>query len=992
MYRLVNHMPVKGGLHPSTGKLFRNDWNDSLKHPVFTDVSKQAGIQLEGYANAICITDINNDGWKDIYVANDFLASDYLWINNKNGTFSERLSDYFKHITANAMGCDMADINNDGLMDLLVLDMNPEDNYRKNTMLQSNKELQYRNLEGYNQQYSRNTLQLNQGCRVGQNDSIGLPIFSEIGFYAGIEATDWSWGPLIADFDNDGNRDIIIANGFPKDVTDFDFGTFRNRFFNVIPKEQMLKRIPEVKLHNYAFRNNSNLSFSDVSEKWGLGTPTYTNGGVYVDLDNDGDLDLVMNNINDKASVYRNNAREYNKDSSHYLQVRLKGDNLNRNGIGAWVEIDYDHGKKQVWENNPYKGYLSTVGDGAHFGLGRILTIDSVIVKWQNGKKQVFQNANADQVLTVDISKANSCYTITHDTLARNTMFKEVTRELNIQFTHQEEVFKDFSIQPGLPHKLSEYGPALASGDIDGNGLDDFICGGSSYQSAQLFLQQKDGRFIQKPLVNNALLKTKQWKDLGILLFDADNDGDLDLYISSGGYEYKSNTAAYQDHFYVNNGKGEFKEYPDAIPQNFGSKFCVRAIDYDKDGDLDLFVAGRVDPGNYPKPVSSFIFRNDTKDGRIKFTDVTNEVAKDLINIGLVTDALFTDFNNDGWMDLVLVGEWMPITFLENQHGIFKNVTASSGISKQVGWWNTIAAGDFDNDGDIDYIVGNLGQNSYYWATEQYPVSVYAGDFNNSGRYDAFLSLFLPVSHQDKTVKEFPAQSRDDVLWQMNSLRQKFPDYKTFATTSMDKFFSAEQMKSALIYRANNFNSCYCRNDGNGKFTLQPLPEQAQISVLNGMVVDDFDGDGNLDVLISGNDYGTEISTGRYDALNGLLLKGNGFGSFIPQTILESGIYLPGNAKALIKLRSKNESYLVAASQNKGPLKVFELKRNVRNIPFQKDDVTTEIKYANGIMQKQECYNGFSFLSQSAGFLTVNNNVSQVIISNSKGLKRKIKL
>ncbi len=935
------------------------------------------------------MTDINRDGWKDIFVSNDFLLPDLLWINNRNGTFTDQLGVYFKHITANAMGCDVGDINNDGLMDIVELDMSPEDNFRKKMMLQSNKELLFRNGEGYTYQFSRNTLQLNQGPRVGENDTIGPPVFSDIGYMTGIEATDWSWGPLIADFDNDRNNDILIHNGFPKDVTDRDFAAFREKYYMIIPKKQMLNLIPEVKLHNYAYRNLGDLRFANVSTEWGLGDLTFTNGTAYADLDRDGDLDLVMNNINDEASLYRNNQRENNRQGNHYLQVMLKGEPANRSGMGAWVEV-YDQQGRQVWENTPYKGYLSTVDGMASFGLGSVTKADSVIVLWPDGRKSILRDIPADQRIIIDIADAGIQNTIPGDVLATNAMFRQVNTRMNINYTPAEAEFNDFSKQPIMPHKFSDIGPALASADIDGDGTDDFICGGGAHQSARIFLQ-KGGKFTEKQLLEDEVVKNKDWKDAGILLFDPDNDGDPDLYIASGGYEHKGNSPAYRDHFYINTGKGNFREASEAIPENTASKLKLCAADFDNDGDLDLFTGGRVDPGKYPAPVSGYIYRNDTKNGRISFTDVTSSVAPELMNIGMINDALFTDFNADGWMDIVIAGEWMPLTFFQNQEGrSFRNITGTTGIAGHTGWWNSLSAGDFDHDGDIDYIAGNLGLNSYYRASEKYPVSVYAADINNSGRYYAFMSLFLPVSHTDPTLKEFPAQSRDDVVGQMAALAKKFPDNKTFARATVRDIFTNDQLKGFLTRRANYFSSGFCRNDGNGKFTLQPLPVLAQISVINSMVVDDFDGDGNLDVLLSGNQFGTEVSVGRNDAFNGLLMMGDGKGGFTPKTILESGFFIPGDNRALIKLRGEDDTYLVVASQYRGPLEIFELKNRMKTIAWQPDDRFAETRYKNGVVQKQEYYWGSSYLSQSSGFLTVGNDAAEVTITNGKNQTRVI--
>jgi len=982
---------VRDGSRSSTGKLYRNDWDPVLKHPVFHDVSKQAGILIEGYGHAATTIDINLDGWKDIYVTNDFLPGNILYVNNHDGTFTDRSKEYFKHTSMSAMGQDIEDINNDGLADVFELDMFPENNYRQKMFLNANfSELNF-NFDhyGYQYQYNRNTLQINQGPRPGQNDSVAAPIFSETSFMSGIAQTDWSWCPMITDFDNDGFRDIVVTNGYPRDINDHDFRVFRHDAFINAPIQEVLDQIPAVKIPNYAFKNNGDLQFADVTQAWGLDLPTFSNGAAYADLDNDGDMDMVINNIDDEVLIYKNTAREKDKNNSHYLNLQFLGGPQNRGGIGALADIYYDHGKHQVYENTPFRGYLSTIQNMAHFGLGKVVSLDSVVINWQNGKKQVLQNVKADQLLKVDIINAKDRQTFNQPVINNQSLFKEVTRSVGVSYKHQEDNFEDFSIQKLIPHKLSQYTPAIAVGDVDGNGYDDMVIGGTSQYPAQLLLQQPDCKFIQRDLLpKGANNPYDHFKDEGLLLFDANGDGFPDLYVASGGYANAPNTSYYQDRLYINDGKGNFKEAVDALPKNYVSKLCVKAVDYNKDGKLDLFVSGRVEPSHYPKPVSSFILRNDSKDGHVKFTEVTAAVAPDLKNIGLVCDAIFTDFDNDGWPDLVLAGEWMPVTFLKNDHGVFKNVTAATGVSNKLGWWNSIAAGDFNHDGKIDYIVGNVGLNTFYKASEQFPVYITAKDFDNNGNFDAIPSLF--IKDKDGKMKEFPANTRDDLIKQMISMRRKFQNYNSYANATMDEVLTPDMRLGAVRLKANTMQSCYLQNNGNGKFTMTPLPLVAQTSQLDGMVVDDFDGDGNLDIAISGNDYGTDVATGRYDAFNGLILKGDGKGHFTPLTLQQSGMYISGDGKALVKLRGAKGNYLLAGSQNKDALKIFELKRPAQTVKLLPMDMFATIKYKNGKMSKQEFYYGSSFLSQSGRFINIDSSMASVTITDSYGHTRTI--
>jgi hypothetical protein len=977
---------MKEGQHPSTGRLYRNDFDSTRKHAFFTNVSQQAGVTIEGYGHGVSIADFNKDGWKDIFVTNDFNSNDLLYINNHDGTFTDKADIYFKHTSANGMGQDVIDINNDGLSDLVELDMSPEDNFRKKMMMNGNSYQNYRNSDhyGYQYQYVRNTLQLNQGPRVLGNDSVGDPVFSDVGFFSGIAETDWSWTPLVADFDNDGLRDLIVTNGYPKDVTDHDFIAFRKESFTVAPKKYVLEQIPQVKLHNYAFRNKGNAMFDNLTTAWGLMEPSFSSGAAYADLDNDGDMDMVISNINDEAFVYENASKDA---GMHFLKVQLVGDAQNRNGIGAWVEIYYE-GQQQAYEQTPYRGYLSTIQLQPHFGLGTVATVDSVVVKWPNGKKQVLRQVKTNQTLIINFSQATETYDWSRPAVAADPLFVDVTDSLNLQFQHSQRDFIDFNIQKLLPHKFSEYGPAVAVGDVNGDGLDDMVVGGNYSFSTTVLLQQANGRFEKNMLPRKDTFH--YWSNTGLTLFDADNDRDLDLYIARGGFEGERASADYQDQLWLNDGKGKFEENTASLPRIYTSKSCVRPFDFDKDGDLDLFLAGRVSPHQYPKPVASYILRNDSREGRPTFTDVTALVAPFLKEAGMICDAVSTDFDSDGWQDIVLAGEWTPVRFLKNDKGVFREVSQNTGVSGKQGWWNSILPGDFDNDGDVDYVVSNLGLNSFYRASEKEPVKIYAKDFDGNGSFDAIPTLYLPRSKENPERKEFVAHTRDDMSKQMISFRSKFQNYRSYAEATFSQMFTPEELKDAIVLQANEFRHMLIKNMGNGKFEAVPLPLTSQYACLNGMVAEDVDGDGNLDIVASGNDFGTEPSVGRYDACNGLVLKGNGNGGFTPLTILQSGLFIPGNGKALVKLKNPNGQTLLAATQHRGPLKLFWMKNVTAPIALQPADISAVLHLRNGKKQKQEVGYGSSFLSQSGRFINLGNNVAYAEVRDASGKSRTI--
>ncbi|NGP76005.1 VCBS repeat-containing protein [Balneolaceae bacterium YR4-1] len=976
---------------PNLDRLYRNDWNEDEKRPMYVEVGDEAGITKDGYGLGVNISDLNGDGWKDIYVANDFASDDILWINNGDGTFRDEAYTYFKHTSFSSMGTDIQDVNNDGLPDVVTLDMLPENNFRKKTMTNPNNYINYaRNAFGrIKPQYTRNTLQLNRGPRKVTRDSVAPPVFSEIAYLSGIAETDWSWGPLLADFDNDGLRDLLVTNGIPGDKTDKDFVNYRDRLGNIVTNTQLSDSIPEVKIPNYIYRNNGNLRFDDLTIEWGLDEDTYSNGLVWADLDNDGDLEIVINNINQDAYLYENTLNEHSPQNSNWLQVRLKGNNRNSKALDAKVRIYYGDRESQFYEYTPYRGYLSSVENMAHFGLGSVSKVDSLVVSRSTGEHYVWKDIEVNQKFEADLTTDGE--TISMDMVtgfSSPSWFREVSDERNITYEHEELEYDDFMYNRLMPHKLSQYGPSLAVGDIDNNGTQDLFAGGSYDNQGTFFLQDQNGEFTTRELPPDESDTRKTREDEGTLLFDAENDGDLDLYIVSGSVENRRGSDNFQDRFYENDGEGRFSYRPEALPDITESGMAVRASDFDRDGDLDLFVGGRVVPNFYPLPASSYLLRNDSESGEIVFTDVTPDFAEPLREIGMISDALWTDFDNDGWTDLILAGEWMPLTFLKNREGKLVDITDESGISQHSGWWNSLAGGDFDRDGDIDYIAGNLGLNSLYQGSAEEPVSIYGKDFSEQGLFTGLPTTYIPDAEGMK--KEFPVHPRDEVLEMLRRRDAPFQSHANYGRSTLNDIFTEEDLKDAVILRAQYFESAYIENLGEGKFAIRALPVEAQFAPLFGMIVDDFNADGNPDVLLNGNDYGAQVQIGGYDALNGLLLKGDGAGNFEPLSIAESGIFIPGDGKALVKVQGADGSYLAFASQNSGPMKVFRAEESPEIIPFEPMDAYAIIYFENGASMKQEAYYGSSFQSASGRFMALPSEVDSVEIVDYSGEKRSV--
>ncbi|MFD1144661.1 VCBS repeat-containing protein [Larkinella insperata] len=895
---------VADGSGLANDKLFRNDSDAS--GPRFTEVTRPAGILHDGFGLGLTIADFNQDGWEDIYVANDFLANDFLYVNNHDGTFQEVSKTYFKHHSQFSMGCDAADINNDGLTDLVVADMLPADNEQRKKMAGPANYQQFESIvrQGYHPQFMRNMLQVNGGKAPD-----GRMVFSEIGQFAGVSATDWSWSPLLADLDNDGWRDLFITNGYLRDITDLDFVSFNNSFArdgNRTPEEinqylrQGATKMPSIRKANRFFRNNRDLTFTDATADWFGAEASLSNGSAYADLDRDGDLDLIVNNINQDAYILQNNTANH-----HYLQVQLKGPAQNRFGLGAKVTV-YNNGLTQSHHQTVTRGFQSSSDYLIHFGLGDHQAVDSLTVIWPDGKAQTVPKPAIDRVLALDHRQASPV--ARKPEKPQPTLMTGITEASGIPFIHQEEPYLDYNQEPLLPHKLSQQGPKLAVGDVNGDGLDDVFVGGSFRHYGKLLLQQPSGGFVQKPYTDES--RPKDEEDVGALLFDADGDGDNDLYIVSGSNEYHDGSDYYQDRLYLNDGKGKFTPATDRLPAIRHSGSCVRAVDVDRDGDLDLFRGGRLRALQYPMPGESSLLINEG--GR--FRDATSERAPNLRNIGMVTDAVWADIDRDSWPDLLVVGELMPITVFKNNRGELAPLPVDA-LKDSDGFWNCIRSGDFDHDGDLDFVVGNLGLNSRYRMSPEQPMRVFAGDYDGNGRIDAIMTYYL-----DGT--EYPVASRDELGRQLPLIKKQFTDYAQYAKARLTDLVTPDRQKNSTVLRACQQQSMLLENTGGG-FRLKPLPAPAQWAPVQDFLVEDIDQDGHLDVLAVGNAYDAESVAGQYDASTGVVLKGDGKGNFRPLLFPQSGFLADGDCKSIVGLNRRGRRvFLVSANQ--GLLKIFQ--------------------------------------------------------------------
>ena len=894
---------VKGKRNPPDkcrNKLYRND------NGKYTETGKQAGISHSyGYALSVLNADLNKDGYEDIFISNDYADNDYMFINQKNGTFKDEIKKTTNHVSLFSMGADIADINNDGYEDIMVMEMLPE-NYKRSKVSMPRMDVEgfWAIVDsGFQKQYMHNVLHLNHGNLF----------FSDVSQLANVSKTEWSWSTLLSDFDNDGSRDIFVANGYRRDLFDGDILQKQDAYVKAnvhkySSSEEMFEKgfkdyiniYDPIKVRNYLFKNNGNLQFENVSQAWGFEDSTFSNGAAIADFDNDGDMDLVINNLDEEALLYENTTDKKN----NFIQLKLEGPEKNRDGIGAKVSLYYDGKMQQYFEQKTVRGYLSSNDPRIHFGVGKTPKIDSIVITWLDRKENVLRNVIPNQEIKVNYKESVPGI---DRTPYYNVLFAEAANILSQPFKHRENVHDEYKDQVLLPHMLTKTGPFIATGDVNKDGTEDFYVGGAATQPGSLYLQIGD-KLVKKNIT--AFEADKAFEDIGTTFFDADKDGDLDLYIVSGGSEFNEGSEMYQDRLYLNNGKGSFTKT--TSPKTTSSGSCIVAFDFDGDGDLDLFRGGQVVPHGYPKPPRSYLLVNENG----KFIDRTADIAPSLAEAGMVNSAIWADINDDKKAELIVAGEWMPIKIYEYNAGKLNEVAEKYGLKNTEGWWNKLVADDIDGDGDLDIIAGNLGENYKFKASVEKPFEVYAKDFDNNGTNDIFLAKY----NGDVQV---PVRGRECTSQQCPFISQKFPSFLSFAESDL-KTILGEEIESALHYKAHLFSSVILIND-NGKFTIKKLPLDAQLSTVNCIIVNDFDKDGKKDILISGNKFDVEVETTPADASPGVFLKGMGNMNFQSAQPLESGFFVPYNVKDMQPVKMKN-GWGILVSSNNDSLRIFTTK------------------------------------------------------------------